>query len=39
VFNGGHNFHSRHEWASAHTMVEATETILHLVKLWAEEES
>jgi tripeptide aminopeptidase len=39
VFNGGHNFHSTHEWASAHTMVEATETILHLVKLWAEEES
>ena len=39
VFNGGHNFHSTHEWASVDTMVEATETILHLVKLWAEERS
>jgi tripeptide aminopeptidase len=38
VFNGGHNFHSRYEWASVSTMVEATETILHLVRLWAEEQ-
>jgi len=39
VFNGGHNFHSYYEWASVQTMVEATETMLHLVKLWAEEKN
>lgn len=34
VFTGGYNFHSRLEWASLNTMVEAAETAINLVRLW-----
>jgi len=37
VFTGGHNFHSKSEWASLSQMVCAEETVIELVKLWAEE--
>ena len=36
IFTGGHNFHSRYEWASLHQMIQATETIIQLVQLWAQ---
>ena len=36
VFTGGHNFHSRSEWASLEQMVAASKTVIELVKLWAE---
>jgi len=36
VFAGMHNFHSRLEWASAAEMTLAVDTLLELVKLWAE---
>ncbi|GAB4222071.1 MAG: peptidase T [Acidobacteriota bacterium] len=36
IFAGGINFHSKFEWVGVATMVKATETILHLVRLWAE---
>jgi tripeptide aminopeptidase len=36
IFTGGYNYHSRFEWASAAEMTLAVETILELVKLWAE---
>ncbi len=36
IFAGGINFHSKFEWVAVSTMVKATETILHLVRLWAE---
>jgi len=35
IFAGMHNFHGRHEWASAAEMVLAVDTTLELVKLWA----
>lgn len=37
VFAGGHNFHSRHEWAGLAEMVAAIETIIELVRLWSKE--
>lgn len=37
VFTGGHNFHSRTEWASLNQMQKATDTIIELVKLWLED--
>lgn len=37
IFTGGHNYHSRFEWAGLSEMVAATETILELVRLWAKE--
>ena len=37
VFTGGHNYHSRFEWASLFSMVKAAEVIVNLVSLWAEE--
>lgn len=37
VFTGGHNFHSRSEWASLDQMMTAVKTVIELVKLWAEE--
>ena len=37
VFTGGHNYHSRQEWAGLAEMVAAVETILELVRLWARE--
>ncbi|GAB4172989.1 MAG: peptidase T [Calditrichia bacterium] len=36
IFTGGHNFHSKKEWISLQDMVKATETIVHLVQIWAE---
>ncbi len=36
IFTGGHNFHSRQEWISVQDMHKAVETIVHLVKVWAE---
>lgn len=35
VFTGGHNYHSRHEWAGLAEMIAAVETMVELVKLWA----
>ena len=37
VFTGGHNFHSRTEWASLDQMMTATKTVIELVKLWAKD--
>jgi tripeptide aminopeptidase len=36
VFTGGHNFHSRSEWASLNQMEASTKTVIEFVKLWAE---
>jgi len=35
IFTGGHNFHSKREWISIQDMEKATETIIHLVQVWA----
>ena len=35
VFTGGHNFHSRSEWASLEQMATASKTVIELVKLWS----
>ncbi|MFA6505996.1 MAG: peptidase T, partial [Treponemataceae bacterium] len=35
VFTGGHNYHSRYEWAGLGEMIAAVQTILELVRLWA----
>ncbi len=37
VFAGGRNFHSRTEWIPVSDMVAAARTVIHLVRLWAEE--
>ena len=34
LFAGGVNFHSRREWVAERSMVQATETILHLAHRW-----
>ncbi len=34
IFTGGHNFHSRTEWASLEEMVKMTETLIKLTELW-----
>lgn len=36
IFAGMHNFHGRHEWASASEMVLAVDTLIELARLWAE---
>jgi tripeptide aminopeptidase len=36
IFAGGHNFHGPYEWIPVGSMVRATETLLHLIGLWAE---
>jgi len=36
IFAGGVNFHSKFEWVAVTAMVKAAETVLNLVKLWAE---
>ena len=36
VFGGGHNFHSKLEWAAVPAMVKATETIINIIRLSAE---
>ena len=38
IFTGGHNFHSKKEWASLSQMTFAVEVICELVKLWSIEE-
>jgi tripeptide aminopeptidase len=35
VFTGGHNFHSRQEWAALPAMVRAVEVAVNLCRLWA----
>ena len=37
IFTGGHNYHSRHEWASVAEMSLAVDTLVELVQLWAAE--
>nr|MDA3939748.1 peptidase dimerization domain-containing protein [Spirochaetia bacterium] len=39
IFTGGHNYHSRFEWASVNTMVKASVSIINLIQLWAKEVS
>lgn len=34
IFTGGHNFHSKYEWASLAQMTAAVETIIELIALW-----
>lgn len=36
IFTGGHNYHSRFEWACLETMTGACETLVHLAGLWAD---
>ncbi|HAE23653.1 MAG TPA: peptidase T [Spirochaetaceae bacterium] len=36
IFAGMHNFHGRFEWASASEMVLGVDTVIELIKLWAE---
>jgi tripeptide aminopeptidase len=36
LFTGGHNYHSRREWANVDEMAKAVETIIELVQIWAE---
>jgi tripeptide aminopeptidase len=36
VFTGGQQAHSQREWICVADMGAATETIVHLVQLWAE---
>ncbi len=35
IFTGGHNFHSRTEWASLPQMIKATEVLIQLAIQWA----
>ncbi len=37
IFTGGHNYHSRFEWASVNTMIRSVDTIVNLIRLWGEE--
>ncbi len=36
IFTGGHNYHSRSEWAALGVMVSACKVIIHLSALWKE---
>lgn len=36
LFTGGHNYHSRREWANVDEMVQAVQTIVELAKIWVE---
>jgi tripeptide aminopeptidase len=36
VFTGGHNYHSRREWAALPAMVRAVHTAVNLCRLWTE---
>ncbi len=38
LFTGGANFHGRYEYCSVDTMARATETLIHLARLWGETE-
>lgn len=35
VFTGGHNYHSKKEWAVLSTMEKSCKTAINLIKLWA----
>jgi tripeptide aminopeptidase len=35
IFTGGHNYHSRQEWASLEQMCVASEMVLELIKIWS----
>ncbi len=37
IFTGGHNYHSRFEWASLNTMIKSSITIINLIELWSKE--
>ncbi len=39
IFTGGHNYHSRYEWASVDTMIRTVDTIVNLIKFWGEEKA
>ena len=36
LFTGGHNYHSRREWANVDEMVRAVQVLVELAKIWAE---
>ncbi len=36
IFTGGNNFHSKYEWIALEDMQKTSETLVHLLKLWAE---
>ncbi len=36
IFTSGHNFHSKLEWISVQDMIKTVETIVNLIKVWAE---
>ncbi len=36
IFTGGHNFHSKNEWASVQTMEKTVQTMVHLAQIWAD---
>jgi tripeptide aminopeptidase len=36
IFTGGHEYHSRREWASVQDMAAAAATIVHLAEVWAD---
>ncbi len=36
IFTGGGNFHSKYEWITLEDMQKASETVVHLMKLWCE---
>lgn len=36
LFTGGHNYHSRTEWASLSQMTQMVKTLIELAKLWGE---
>src|SRR5690606_12987818 len=36
IFTGGHNFHGKLEWNSRKGLEKSTETLVHLVQIWAE---
>jgi tripeptide aminopeptidase len=36
LFTGGHNYHSRREWANVDEMAKAVEVLIELAKIWAE---
>lgn len=38
IFTGGHNFHSRYEWASFGSMLYATQILIELCAVWAQSE-
>ncbi|OJF76399.1 MAG: peptidase T [Treponema sp. CETP13] len=35
IFTGGHNYHSRQEWASLEQMCAASQIVVELVKIWS----